>query len=86
VRRYSGIILFLFFFALPFHFHPVINTQQLSQECSCYCGGLSQLGSAPAKVVLSPVYEMFLATTPTATTAVAVTIESESARAPPDSL
>jgi hypothetical protein len=86
VRRYIGIILFLFFFTLPFHLHPVIDTQQLGQECSCCCGGLSQLGSAPARVILSPVYQIFLASTAAAATAIAVTVESESARAPPYSL
>jgi hypothetical protein len=86
VRRFIGVALFLFLFALPLHFHSVTDRLQVSQECSCYRGGLCQLGSAPAVAVLSLVSEVFLASAPTTESAVGVTVESESARAPPYSL
>jgi hypothetical protein len=51
LRRSIGAILFVFLFSLPFHFHPVTESQQIAQECSCYCGGLSQLGSIPQPIL-----------------------------------
>jgi hypothetical protein len=83
VRRWIGVALFLFFFVLPFHFHLVTDSQQISQECSCQCGGLSQLGAAPAPVVLSVADEVFFAPLKTTEIPVEIIFESECARAPP---
>jgi hypothetical protein len=85
VQRWIGVVLFLFFFVLPLHFHPVIDSQQISQECSCYCGGLSQLGVAPAPVVVSVADEVFFAPRKTTEIPVEIIFESECARAPPPS-
>ena len=85
VWRWIGVVLFLFFFTLPLHFHPVTGSQQISQECSCYCGGLSQLGAAPAVVVLSVADEVFFAPLNTTEIPVEVIFKSECARAPPPS-
>jgi hypothetical protein len=83
VRRCIGIILFLFVFTLPLHFHPATESSQVSQECSCYYGGRTQLGPAPAPVILIPIYEVVLLDNRRAENPAAVVIESESARAPP---
>jgi hypothetical protein len=84
-QRWIGVVLFLFFFTLPLHFHPATDSQQISQECSCYCGGLSQLGAAPAVVVLPVADEVFFAPLNTTEIPVEVIFESECARAPPPS-
>ena len=83
VRRWIGVALFLFFFVLPLHFHPVIDSQQISQECSCQCGGLSQLGSAPTSVVLTVADQVFFARVSRPEIPVEVIVKSECARAPP---
>ena len=85
VQRWIGVLLCLFFFTLPLHFHPVTDSQQISQECSCYCGGLSQLGAAPAAVVLPVAEEVVFAPLNTTEIPVEVIFKSECARAPPPS-
>jgi hypothetical protein len=82
-RSWIGVILFLFFFTLPLHFHSVTDSQQISQECSCQCGGLSQLGSTPAPVVLSLAYQAFFIPVRRTEFSAAIIFESESARGPP---
>lgn len=83
VRRCIGVILFLFVFTLPLHFHPATESSQVSQECNCYYGGRTQLGPAPVLVILVPIYEVVLLDNRRAENPTAVVIESESARAPP---
>jgi hypothetical protein len=83
VRRCIGVILFLFVFTLPLHFHPATESSKVSQECSCYYGGRTQLGLVPAPVTLVPIYEVVLLENRRAENPAAVVIESESARAPP---
>ena len=78
-----GVILFLFFFSLPLHFHSSTDSQQISQECSCQCGGLSQLGSGPAPVALAFAYQAFFVPVSKAEIPAAIIFESESARGPP---
>jgi hypothetical protein len=85
VRRWMGTILFLFFFTLPLHIHLATDSQQITQECSCYCGGLSQLGAASAPVVLPVAEEVFSAPRVTTEIPVEVIFKSECARAPPSS-
>ena len=85
-RRWIGAFLFLFVFTLPLHFHPGTESSRLSQECSCYYGGRTQLGSAPAPVTLVPTYEVVFLVARGAETPAAVPVESESARGPPRSL
>jgi hypothetical protein len=85
VWRWIGVVLFFFFFVLPLHVHAVTDSKQISQECSCCCGGLNQLGSAPAPVVLSVADEVFFAPLNTIEIPVEVIFESECARAPPPS-
>jgi hypothetical protein len=85
VWRWIGVVLFFFFFALPLHVHAVTDSKQISQECSCYCGGLSQLGAAPAAVVLPVAEEVFFAPLNTTEIPVEVIFKSECARAPPPS-
>ena len=86
VRRWIGAVLFLFVFTLPLHFHPATESSRLSQECSCYYGGRTQLGSAPAPVTLVPTYEVVFLVARGAEAPAAVPVESESARGPPRSL
>ena len=85
IPRWIGAVLFFFLFALPLHFHPVTDSQQITQECNCYCGGLSQLGSAPEPAVLSIPHEAFFAFINRTEIPVDVVFESECARAPPAS-
>ena len=82
-RSWIGAILFLFFFALPLHFHFTTDSQQISQECSCQCGGLSQLGAGPAPVVLALADQVFFLPVSSAEIPAAIIFESESARGPP---
>jgi hypothetical protein len=82
-RRCIGAVLFVFVFTLPFHFHPVAENRQVSQECSCYYSGRTQLGPTPAPVVLAPVYEVKFLITSRAETPAQIAVESESARGPP---
>jgi hypothetical protein len=86
VRRWIGAVLFLFVFTLPFHFHPATENPQVSQECSCYYNGRTQLGPIPAAVVLAPIYEVVFLVTRRTEAPAAVLVESESARGPPLSL
>jgi hypothetical protein len=83
VRRCLGVILFLFVFTLPLHFHPATESSRVSQECSCYYGGRTQLGPVPASVVLVPIYEVILLDNRRGENPAAVVIQSESARGPP---
>src|SRR5919109_5315274 len=86
VLRCIGAVLFLFFFPFPLHFHPATDSQQISQECSCHCGGLIQLGAGLTPVVLLVVDEVFIAPPRTTEIPVEVIFKSECARAPPSSL
>ena len=83
LRRWIGAVLFFFFFTLPLHFHSITDSRQINQECSCYCGGLSQLGAAPAPVILSVADELFFAPLYRTEIPVEVIFKSECARAPP---
>ena len=82
-RRGIGVLLLLTVFFLPLHVHSATESSQVSQECSCYYGGRTQLGWAPACVTLVPTYEAVFLVIHRAETPVAVVVESESARAPP---
>jgi hypothetical protein len=84
--RCIGVTLFLFVFTLPLHFHPATESPQVSQECGCYYGARTQLGPAPAPVILVPIYQAVLLFKRNSENPAAVVIESESARAPPYSL
>jgi hypothetical protein len=86
VCQWIGAILFLFFCALPLHVHAITDSKQISQECSCYCGGVSQLGSAPAPVVFSVADEVFFVRVSTTEIPVEIIVKSECARAPPSSI
>jgi hypothetical protein len=86
VQRLIGAHLFFFFCALPLHVHAITDSKQISQECSCYCGGVSQLGSAPAPVVFSVGDEVFFVRVSTTEIPVEIIFKSESARAPPSSI
>ena len=83
IRGLIGVVLFLFFFALPLHFHSATDSQQINQECSCQCGGLSQLGVGPAPVILALAYQVFFVPVSKAEIPAAIIFESESARGPP---
>jgi hypothetical protein len=86
MRRWVGAFLFIFVLILPFHFHPATENLQLSQECSCYYTGRTDLGPAPASVVVAPACEVtFLLAIGTEAPA-SVAVQSESARGPPFSL
>jgi hypothetical protein len=87
LRRWIGAVLFLFFFSLPFHVHAVtVDDEHVTQECSCYCGGLSQLGSAPTAVVLTVVYQIYCVPDSRIESSATVTVEYQHARDPPISL
>ena len=86
MRSWIGAVLVFFLFLLPLHFHPISESQQISQECSCTCGGLNQLGSAAAPVLVSNVHNVFFAHFSKTEIALDVMIESECARAPPSFL
>ena len=81
--RCVGAFLFVFVFTLPLHFHPVTASAQVTQECSCYYGGRTQLGSIPTVLVLSPIYKVTFVVTRRAEAPAAIAVESESARGPP---
>jgi hypothetical protein len=83
MRRWIGSVLSLFLFLLPLHFHPATDSQQITQQCSCYCGGLNQLGSAPRPAVLSIAHDMFPAYLSRTEIPLQAIVESECARAPP---
>jgi hypothetical protein len=85
-KRCIGAILFLFIFSLPLHFHPSTESLQIGQECACHCGGLQQLGSAPAPAILSVAFEAFFACVDKTRTSVGGIVQSELARAPPSYL
>ncbi len=83
-RRTAGALLLLFVFFLPFHFHPLNETSHISQECSCYLGGLPQLASAPFLGVLLFFVPYILSVRFTSAEAPAtLRIDFDSARAPP---
>jgi hypothetical protein len=86
VRRCIGAFLFLFVFTLPLHFHPATQNPQVSQECSCYYSGRTELGPPPAVVVLAPIYEVVFLVTRRAEAPAAIAVDSESPRGPPRSL
>jgi len=86
VRRWIGAVLFLFVFTLPFHFHPATESSQVSQECSCYYSGRTELGPAPAAIVLAPSSGVVFLVTRRVKGPAAVAVESASARGPPRSL
>ena len=83
VRRCIGALLFVFVFALPFHFHPPSDISQLTQECSCYLSGRTQLGPTPAPVTLAPFYEAIVLPPSGAEAPALAVVHSESARSPP---
>lgn len=56
-RRLIGAVLFLAVVFLPLHFHSFTVAAQLSKECSCYHGGRTQIGLAPASVDWTPAFE-----------------------------
>lgn len=56
-RRLIGAVLFLAVFFLPLHFHSFTVAAQFSKECSCYHGGRTQIGLAPASVDWTPAFE-----------------------------
>ena len=82
-RRGIGVLLLLTVFFLPLHVHAVTESSRVSQECSCYNGGRTQLGFAPAPVTLVLTYGVVFSVIRRAETPLAVAAESESARAPP---
>jgi hypothetical protein len=83
LRRCIGVVLFLFLFTLPLHFHPATESPDFTQECSCYSGDRTQLGSAPAPIVLVPIYQTVFLIDRSSEDPAAVVIASEAARAPP---
>ena len=56
-RRLIGAVLFLAVAFLPLHFHSFTVAAQFSKECSCYHGGRTQIGLAPAAIDWTPVFE-----------------------------
>jgi hypothetical protein len=86
MRRYMGAVLFVFVFTLPLHFHPAAEISQIAQECSCYDGGRTQLGSGQAAVVLVPDHDFVVLVAHRTKVAAAIVAKSESARAPPYSV
>jgi hypothetical protein len=59
IRRLIAAILLAFFVILPLHYHSVTATAQVSKECSCFTGGRTQLGIAPAVADFIPSLEVF---------------------------
>jgi hypothetical protein len=83
LRRFlsAGILLFVFF--LPLHFHFTATTQG-SEECACcYYGGRVQMDLPPAATIVGSFALLSLLILPTTEAPVQVTLESELARAPP---
>ncbi len=83
LRRCIGVVLFVFVFTLPFHFHRPSDISQITQECSCYLSGRTQLGPTPAPVVLAPGYEAIVLPPSGAEAPASVAVHPELARSPP---
>ena len=50
--------LLLAVFFLPLHFHSFTPAAQVSKECSCYHGGRTQAGLAPAPTDWTPTFQL----------------------------
>jgi hypothetical protein len=85
-RHVISALLLLALFSLPLHVHSASATSAFNQECSCYCGGRTQLGFAPVLSALIPIYNVVLFHTSRAETIAPVLVESAFARAPPFSV
>ena len=81
----AGVLLLAIFF-LPLHLHSFTPTTQVSEECSCYYGARTELGSAPTPDVLLLVFQALLLAVSKTELPVEAVVEFESARAPPRSL
>jgi hypothetical protein len=82
-RYLVNALLLLTLFFLPLHVHFPAHDSQLSQECSCCCGGRPQLGLAPVLTNLIAIYEVALLVPAGAPAPRRGVTRSESARAPP---
>ena len=56
-RRLAAVVLLLAVFFLPLHFHSLTLAAQVTKECSCYQGGRTQVGLAPASVDWTPAFQ-----------------------------
>ena len=62
VRRLIGAVLLAFICFLPLHQHFFTPAPQFAKECSCYGGGKTQVGLAPAAADWAPnCYALFIA-------------------------
>ena len=82
-RRLIGAVLFLAVAFLPLHFHSFTVAAQLNKECSCYHGGRTQIGLAPASVDWTPAFQPALVVFYEPEASSWFSVDSHAIRAPP---
>jgi len=82
-RRLIGAVLFLAVFFLPLHSHAFTVTAQLGKECSCYHGGRTQVGLAPAQADWTPTFQASLIAVHESQVVGYSSVDSHAIRAPP---
>lgn len=82
-RRLAAAVLLLAVFFLPLHFHPAISSAQVSKECSCYHGGRTQGGLAPAAADWTPTFQVLFIAVYEPQILGWLSISSHTIRAPP---
>jgi hypothetical protein len=55
--RLIGAVALFFVFFLPLHLHFSTPIAQVNKECSCYYGGRTQAGLAPAQADWTPTFQ-----------------------------
>ena len=82
-HRVAAVILLLAVFFLPLHSHSFTPTAQVTKECSCYHGGRTQAGLAPALADWTPSLQASLIVAYEPQVLGWLSIKSHTIRAPP---
>ncbi len=84
--RVTAVLLFLTVFFLPLHFHAVTQAAELSKECSCVHGLLTQTGPATAQAGVFHSVSSWLIVIFEPRNAAWFHVDFQAARAPPTDL